>query len=203
MPLLPPGYAAFWETEGERWVARSQVGEVGNPELQAVIDAGLPLGHTPTLDTPSATRQPYFQSASVQGTDSNTDTHTVSEVARHIRAVACVPLLVNGQVAGIVNVPLFEARSWSEVDRIVLTTVVQSLGIALERAESVTQLAQRSADLEERSAALGPGPQQRGVAGGQRGTRSLQLLGLARSADPGAAHQGLLRTRQEGAGPAL
>ena len=148
LSLLPPGYAAFWEIEGERWAGRSQVGEVRNPELQEVIDQGFPLGHTPTLDIPRATRQPYFQSAYVAGTD------TVPGVAQHIRAVASVPLLVNGQVAGIVTVPLFEARSWSEVDRIVLTTVVQSLGIALERTESVTQLAQRSAELEERGAAL-------------------------------------------------
>jgi signal transduction histidine kinase len=148
MSLLPPGYAACWVVRAGRWQVSELIGDVGSPDLMAAIDEGLPVGETPTLDIPARSREPYFQAAYVPGTD------TAPGVVRHILAVACVPLIVSDVVEGIINVPLFEARHWSGVDKAVLTTVAQSLGLALERAQSVTELGQRSQELERSNAEL-------------------------------------------------
>jgi light-regulated signal transduction histidine kinase (bacteriophytochrome) len=49
---------------------------------------------------------------------------------------------------------LFQGRPWTSTDRVVLETVVGSLGLALERAESVALLAQRTEQLESSNAEL-------------------------------------------------
>jgi signal transduction histidine kinase len=141
MSLLPPGYAAFWETEGPLWQANVQVENVGNADLQAVIDAGLPVGQTPTLDTPVQTRQPLYQDVYPQGLE------TAPEVVRHVNAVATLPVLVRSEVRGVLNVALFETRFWNAADRAVLETTARSLGLALERAEQAWQLAEERAAL--------------------------------------------------------
>ncbi|ULH13909.1 ATP-binding protein (plasmid) [Deinococcus sp. KNUC1210] len=148
LSLLPPGYAAYWEIRDGRWYATVQVNDVGNPQLQEAIDAGLPVGQTPTLDLPYQTGKPYFQSVYQQGAD------TDANVVRHIHAVGCVPVLVGGQVAGIMNVPLFETRSWSAVDQVILTTTVRSLGLALEHASGILRLEERTRALERSNAEL-------------------------------------------------
>lgn len=129
LSLLPPGYAAFWEIQDGRWHATRLTGDVGSAELQAVIDAGLPAGQTPTLDIPQRTRAPFYQDVYPQGAD------TPARAVSHVNAVATLPVLVNGEVRGVFNVPLFDVRAWSESDRAVLETVVRSLGLALERSE--------------------------------------------------------------------
>ncbi|CAM3713030.1 histidine kinase [Deinococcus saxicola] len=132
--LLPPGYAAFWQISGGRWRATSQRGDVGNPELQAAIDAGFPVGQLPTLDLPYQTREPLFQ-------DHYDRTRDVApELVEHVSTVATLPVLVNGEVMGIFNAPLFGLRPWSAADQAVLKTTVHSLGLALERAEQARQL---------------------------------------------------------------
>ena len=148
LSLLPSGYTNYWELRGERWRCLVQVGDVGNPDLQAVLDAGLIHGKTPTLDLPAATRQPFFQDAYSQGSD------TEPEVVSHIEAVASLPLIVNGEVRGVVGAPLFKTRRWSEVDRAVLEAVVQSLGLALERAQGLLALTERTRELERSNAEL-------------------------------------------------
>jgi PAS domain S-box-containing protein len=129
LSLLPPGYAAFWEVQDGRWHATRLTGDVGSAQLQAVIDAGLPAGQTPTLDIPQRTRAPFYQDVYPQGAD------TPAWAVSHVNAVATLPVLVNGEVRGVFNVPLFDVRVWSEADRAVLETVVRSLGLALERLE--------------------------------------------------------------------
>ncbi|EYB67293.1 hypothetical protein DEIPH_ctg045orf0024 [Deinococcus phoenicis] len=148
MTLLPEGYGAFWELRGERWYATAQARDVGSAALQATIDAGLPAGQTPTLDIPYRTRAPYFQDVYAQGAD------TAPEVVSHVNAVATLPVLVRGEVLGIFNVPLFHQRRWSAEDRAVLETTVRSLGLALERAEGVADLARRTEELARSNAEL-------------------------------------------------
>ncbi|MFK7602175.1 GAF domain-containing protein [Deinococcus sp. SM5_A1] len=132
--LLPPGYAAFWQISGGRWRATAQLGDVGNPELQAAIDAGFPVGQLPTLDLPYQTREPLFQ-------DHYDPTRDVApELVEHVSTVATLPVVVNGEVVGIFNAPLFGLRPWSAADQAVLKTTVHSLGLALERAEQARQL---------------------------------------------------------------
>ncbi|MEF2279641.1 GAF domain-containing protein [Deinococcus sp. YIM 134068] len=45
LSLLPPGYALYYEREGDRWRNQVQVGDVGNAELQAPSSTrGRPWG---------------------------------------------------------------------------------------------------------------------------------------------------------------
>lgn len=134
LSLLPPGYAVFWRLEGDRWRAAPLVGDAGTPELQAVIDAGLPAGQIPTLDLPFQTREPLYQDVYDQSRD------IAPELVRHVHTTATLPVLVNEEVVGIFIVVLFEQRSWSPADRAVLETTVRSLGLALERAEAARDL---------------------------------------------------------------
>lgn len=136
LSLLPPGYAAFWQASGGRWRVTELVGDVGSADLAAVIESGLPVGQSPTLDQPAQTREPLFQDVYPQGLD------TPAEVVRHVNAVATLPVLVGGKVLGLFNVPLFEQRHWSAADRAVLVTTVRSLGLALESAQGLATLAE-------------------------------------------------------------
>ncbi|GGO26346.1 hypothetical protein GCM10008949_17060 [Deinococcus humi] len=148
LSLLPPGYAAYFENVEGRWRAQVQVGDVGNPALQQAIDAGFPVGRTPTLDHCTQTLEPYFIEAYAPDTDID------PEVAGHLRAAACLPVMVGGRVIGIFNVPLFNERRWDAADKALLVTAVHSLGLTLERAQSVFALARRTEELERSNAEL-------------------------------------------------
>ncbi|GGL80710.1 hypothetical protein GCM10010840_18150 [Deinococcus aerolatus] len=134
LSLLPPGYAVFWQVSEGQWRIRAQLGELGNPALQVAVDAGLPVGQTPTLDQPHQTREPLFQ-------DRYDLTRDIApELVTHLFTVATLPVLVGGAVTGIFNVSLFGPRPWSVADQAVLKSTVFSLGLALERAEQARQL---------------------------------------------------------------
>lgn len=148
LSLLPPGYALYYEREGERWRNRVQVGDVGNAELQAFIDAGPRVGETPTVDLPWTTRQPLYQDNYARGSD------TPEDMVQHVNAAAALPVLRHGEVVGVLIAVLFERRVWTRTDKVVLETVVGSLGLALERAESVALLAQRTRELEHSNVEL-------------------------------------------------
>lgn len=147
LDLMPPGYAVYYEADHDRWRLKSQVGDLRNDALQAVVDAGLPYD-APSLLTPLLTRQACYQDVYAQGTD------TPAEVVQHISAVATLPLLVQGQPVGVFGVGLFEEWVWTPIDKVVLETVLHHLSLALERAEGVAQLAQRTRELERSNAEL-------------------------------------------------
>ncbi|PNY79584.1 histidine kinase [Deinococcus koreensis] len=142
LSLLPPGYANFWQLRGDTWQATTQVGTVGSAELQTAIDAGFPAGQVLSLDRPLQTREPWFQD--VYNPQQDIDPALVA----HLGTVATLPVLVNGVVLGIFCVPLFDQRSWGTADRVVLTTTVRSLGLALEGAQGVAALAEERRKLE-------------------------------------------------------
>ena len=162
LSLMTPGYALYYEPEAAgqgagaqaevqgagRWRSRVQLGDVGNADLQAFIDAGPPIGELPTLDLPWQTRQALYQDNYAKGTD------TPLEMVQHIRTVASLPVMLYGQPAGVLIVALFGKRAWSPTDRVVLETVVGSLEQALERAEQADRLREQNAELVERGAAL-------------------------------------------------
>ncbi|GGR37414.1 GAF domain-containing protein [Deinococcus ruber] len=148
LSLLPPGYAAYFEPENGLWRLKVQTGNAGLPALQAALDAGFPVGATPTLDRAMHTSEPYFIDVYVKDTDID------PEVAGHLNAAACLPLFVRGHFIGIFNLPLFETRVWDATDRAILISAVQSLTLALEGAQSLDELAQRSAELEESNQSL-------------------------------------------------
>ncbi len=134
LTLLPEGYALFWERLDLRWQISFQMGEVGRSELQDVLQAGLLIGQTPSLDRPDQTREPFFQ-------DHYDRTQDVDPaLVEHVGTVATLPVMVNGSVLGIFAVVLFGQHAWSAADQAVLITTVQSLGLALERAAQARQL---------------------------------------------------------------
>ncbi len=139
--LLSSGLGLFYERRSERWHATVQVGQVGTRELQAAVEAGFPVGQTPTLDRPFERQEPWFQEVYDRTLDVPPD------LVEHLGAVATLPVVVSGQVAGIFNVVLFEQRHFSEADRALLVTVVRSLGLALEGARGVAALAEERRNL--------------------------------------------------------
>jgi PAS domain S-box-containing protein len=148
MSLLPEGYTLYWQPEAGRWVSRSQVGPLGHPGLQQVVDAGLPQGQAATLDRSWQTQQAVFEDLYTQGADTSPD------LVAHVHAAAMLPVVVNGQMHGMIGVGLFVRRQWTAMDRAVLETVVRSLGLALEGAESAQALKDRTQELERSNAEL-------------------------------------------------
>lgn len=142
MKLLPPGFAAYYEPQGGRWRLRAQTGGAGSAALQAQMDAGFPIGGTPSFDQVAQTAQPSFVGAYDPGTDVD------REVAGGVAAHATLPLIIGGQVRGLFNVPLFESRSWTAADQAVLMTAVQYLGAVSERVERSMQLVRSNAELQ-------------------------------------------------------
>ncbi|GGL96815.1 ATP-binding protein [Deinococcus aerophilus] len=141
LSLLPPGHALYWEPEDGRWRLRAQSGEMDHPELQRVLDAGLVIGQTPTLDTPWHTREATYHDHYPAGSDLSTD------LTQQLQSVVAVPIWRGAAPCGILNLTTLVPHTWQEVDRVVLNTVARSLGLALERAESLRQLAHSNAEL--------------------------------------------------------
>ncbi|THF69728.1 GAF domain-containing protein [Deinococcus sp. Arct2-2] len=148
LSLLTPGYALYYERDTRQWRSRVQVGDVGNADLQAFIDAGPLVGQTPSIDVPWTTQQPYYQEDYVRGSD------TPPEMVQHVTTVASLPVLRHGVLVGVFVTVLFDSRCWTPTDKVVLETVVGSLGLALERAEQAGELQRRTAQLERSNAEL-------------------------------------------------
>lgn len=152
LSLLPTGFAVYYEPEttpdGARlWRLKSQVGDMGNPELQRIVDAGLDFGRTLNLITPWQTGEPLYQDSYAQDTDGLTQ-------AKGVGATACLPLLENGAPAGVFCIVQSDARTWTPADRSLLSSVTRSLALALDRARSVSELRRYSAELERSNAAM-------------------------------------------------
>lgn len=142
LSLLPAGTALYYRLEGEVWRKVSQVGVLGDPALQAVIDAGLPYAETRNLVIPWISGLPHFQDDYDHATDN------LPELTRRVGATACLPVCMAGRPVGIFAVALAQTRRWTAADRAILEAVTRSLGLAKEGARSVLALRARSADLE-------------------------------------------------------
>ncbi|AFZ69609.1 ATP-binding protein [Deinococcus peraridilitoris] len=146
MSLLTEGYALYYERLDGLWRNTVQTGELGpTPSeaaaLQAVVDAGFPYDAPQSLVVPWTTRQPFYQDEYLRGGD------TDAALVQYVNTVATLPVFVNGEIAGIICFVLFEPRKWTGTDKAVMETVVRSLGLALERAQGVTDLAARTDEL--------------------------------------------------------
>jgi signal transduction histidine kinase/GAF domain-containing protein len=142
LPMLADGAALYYEPLGDRWYNRVQCGTLHSPQLQAAVDAGLPLNETRNLLTPWTTGQPYFQAHYDQTTD------RLAPNVGHIGATATLPVQVGGMPIGVLAFVLFQQRAWSSVDRVLLETAVQSLELALDLAAKTTRLDEERVALE-------------------------------------------------------
>ncbi|UQN09827.1 ATP-binding protein [Deinococcus sp. QL22] len=134
--LLPLGYAVYYELQDgpqPRWRVKSQVGSLGSEALQAVVDAGLRYEAQGVLK-PFTSLQPWYQDHYAHGTD------TPAEVIGHVNTAVSLPVLIHGKPVGVFCVALFEQRSWTAVDHVVLEAALHNLTSALERAEGVAQV---------------------------------------------------------------
>ncbi|ULH17503.1 ATP-binding protein (plasmid) [Deinococcus sp. KNUC1210] len=105
-------------------------------------EEGLPF-EAPTLSLPWTTGTPLYQDHYAQGAD------TPAEIIRHVHAAASLRLHVHGVPVGILGIGLFDQRHWNSADRAVLETTISSLGLALERAQGLAELATRTTELEQ------------------------------------------------------
>ncbi|GGL08131.1 hypothetical protein GCM10010844_28630 [Deinococcus radiotolerans] len=142
LELLPPGFAAYYEAQGGRWQVRVQTGEARSAAMQALIDAGFPVGTTPSFDQVAHSSEPAF--VDVYDTAADVDPAEAQDVAAH----ATLPLITGGRVRGLFNVPLFGSRSWNPSDEAVLITTMQHLGVVIERLERSAQLIRSNAELQ-------------------------------------------------------
>lgn len=143
LAFLPPGHAAYWEPEGERWQMKVHVNDVGNAELMAMMQAGVPMGQVPTLDEPWQTGKAFYQDDYADGMDVAVD------LTKHVFAVASLPIGVGEVQRGVINFTTFQPHRWGETEQVLLTTLAQGLSLALEREEGVRQLAQRARTLAQ------------------------------------------------------
>ncbi|MFC4638702.1 ATP-binding protein [Deinococcus hohokamensis] len=142
LSLLPEGYSAYYELDGDLWRQKVQTGERGDAALQAAVDTGLPYAAVGSLVRPWTSRSPWYQDQYDVARDE------LQGRAQHLGAVATLPVMLGGEPVGIFAVALFHVRHWTAADRAVLETVVQCLGQALERVQSVAQLGERTRQLE-------------------------------------------------------
>ncbi|KQR04125.1 GAF domain-containing protein [Deinococcus sp. Leaf326] len=142
LSLLTPGYALYWEAGEDRWHLKSQVGDIGDPALQAFVDEhGLPLD-APALHSTWRTGIPKYQDNYAQGAD------TPPDMIRHVQAATAFQVRMHGQPLGMLAIGLFDQRHWTSVDKAALETAIYSLGLVLERAQGLEALASRTAELE-------------------------------------------------------
>ncbi|WP_288480497.1 ATP-binding protein [uncultured Deinococcus sp.] len=148
LSLLTPGYALYWEAGEDRWHLKSQVGDIGDPALQEFVDTyGLPLD-APALQSTWQTGVPNYQDNYAQGAD------TPAEMIRHVQAATAFQVRMHGQPVGMLAIGLFDQRTWTPMDRAVLETAIYSLGLVLERAQSIEALSRSNAELQNSNAEL-------------------------------------------------
>ncbi|KQR01015.1 ATP-binding protein [Deinococcus sp. Leaf326] len=151
--LLPQTFALYYEPEGGLWRVRSQVGDLGSPALQEALDAGLPYHSSVYLLVPWQSRQPYYTDHYALETDPALS-GILSPQEMPVETVATLPVLVHGEVRGVFALGLNVAQPWTQVDRVIVESVVHNLGLALERAEQAQALQQRTRELERSNAEL-------------------------------------------------
>ncbi|GGK18187.1 hypothetical protein GCM10008955_09510 [Deinococcus malanensis] len=143
LSMLPPGYAVYYELGGATWRLAAQTGDLRNPALQAVVDAGLPYEQPRNLVVPWTTGRPFYQD--------HYDTHTdrLYELVSHVNTTASLAVQVNDAPAGVFCVALFDRRCWTDIDKVMLETVVGALGLAIEGSHGVAQLTEQRRKLTE------------------------------------------------------
>ena len=139
--LIGEGFAVYYELGGATWHLRSQVGSPEDATIQASLESALPYETVRNFRIPWESGAPFFQDAYDPALD-----HGVPGTEA-LASTAALPVLVGRQRRGIFGYGLRVSRAWTRADRVTLETAVRSLGLALERAGSVAELAARTQEV--------------------------------------------------------
>ena len=133
------------------------MGDIGDPALQTRLrEQGLPLD-TPAFADTWLTGTPSYRDHAGPGDSVGMGDGAVpgdgavlgdGTRGRPVQAATAFQIRLHGQPLGILAIGLFDQRDWTPMDRAVLETAVYSLGLVLERAQSIGTLADRTAELE-------------------------------------------------------
>jgi PAS domain S-box-containing protein len=147
---FPDAVATVHTPEGEGWTVIAW-NPLLDPATLSRLKQGLPASH-PVAAQVLLERQAVFLDhwAALPG-----DPGSGGPVPPgHERAVAAVPLLVSGEVEGVLSIGLPGARSWQPHDQAVVRAVGRGLTLALERSVQARQLQEANAELFARTKAL-------------------------------------------------
>ena len=150
---LPGADASFQVLEDGLWKAKAWNHDLPESVAQ-LIRAGVPGTH-PVIAQMMLSRQPVFidRWLTLPGQPVASPEHTVSP--EHSRAVAAYPLTLHGETAWMLSVGLSQTRTWQKRDQALVRAVGRALNLALERADSLGQLGERSRELERLNSDLG------------------------------------------------
>jgi len=144
---FPESSVVYYEEESQLWKARFWSDDLDlRLELLAVLTAGLP-SETPLFAEMLRTGEPVFTDA----WDARREGVRSSE---EYGAAANYPLLINGELHGVLAVGLQTTRTWSQADRTLVQSIGRSLTLALKRTETARQLARQNAELQAHTRAL-------------------------------------------------
>ncbi|CAM3463891.1 PAS domain-containing protein [Deinococcus saxicola] len=142
---LSDASVGYYQLHDGRWKARVWSDHLP-ADLVAVITAGFPA-ELPMFAPVLATRGAVF----IDAWDAE------REGVRYTEAYGTAvnyPLLLKGEVHGILSIGLTQTRQWTGAGRALVQAVGRALNLALERAEDLRQLTERGAELESLNGVL-------------------------------------------------
>ncbi|UBV45402.1 GAF domain-containing protein (plasmid) [Deinococcus taeanensis] len=143
LTLLPDGLCGYFEPEEQIWRLRALSGPAPDGGLLAPLLRGLPRGTTPTFDEAFETGNAVY----VERFQPN-----LAEAGRAplglVRSMAVLPVGSGASPTGVLVFALFVPHGWSRAERALLDTARHKIRLALQRAEAVRALAERTAELE-------------------------------------------------------
>ncbi|MBX8463645.1 GAF domain-containing protein [Deinococcus sp. RIT780] len=137
--------AAYYERSGDHWYAQVWTEDIA-PHVVQSITAGVPADAPAFLEA-ARTHAPVF----VDGWEAGEQQVAATE---DYGTVALYPMLVAGEIVGMLAVGLLDTRVWTERDRAVVRAAGRSMNLSLERAEVASQLQTQRDTLQARTQAL-------------------------------------------------
>ncbi|MFC4427038.1 GAF domain-containing protein [Deinococcus navajonensis] len=143
LTLLPDGVCGYFEPEDQLWRLLALSGPPLDGALLAPLLRGLPRGTTPTFDAAFETAEAVY----VEGFKPNLNEEGRGPLGR-VQSMAVLPVGSGDRPAGILVFALFAPHGWSRAEQALLNTARHKIRLALQRAEAVQALTERTAELE-------------------------------------------------------
>ncbi|MGY2896258.1 ATP-binding protein [Deinococcus sp. UYEF24] len=143
--LIPESVPAVYELRPSAWMVLS-LGQEADPELAAVLHAGLPL-QTPMFAQARQTREPVF----VDDWDGDVQQIRYSE---DFKTEASIPVILEGKVVAMLTVGCKIRSCWSERDRTIMRSVGRSFSLLYDRISTAQRLQEQETEAISRTRAL-------------------------------------------------